>query len=164
MSASASITFACTWFFFSRNEEYIHSIFMAHLSRISDLTNQIMIPIRYHKWAASEQSGQAPPPLFLLPGHALLTSLVDFLFRPAPLKVSIETAVENYYGINNSCYPIRVEWFPDKSIKILKFSNCREILPLRIIVLKFVVFCSQVWTTMVVCHLLQLLGSEKEKT
>ena len=68
---------------------------MPHLSRISDLINQIMIRIRHHEWAASEQSVQAPPPLFLLPGHALLTSLVDFLFRPAPLKVSIETAVEN---------------------------------------------------------------------
>ena len=108
-----------------------------------------MIPIRYRKWAASEQSVQAPPPLFLHPGHALLTSLVDFLFRPAPLEVSIETAVENYYGINNSCHPIRVEWFPDKSIKILKFSNCREILPLSIIVLKFmssfVLRCGQQW-------------------
>ena len=80
--------------FFSRNEEYIYSIFMPHLSRVGDLTNQIMIPIRYHEWAASEQSVQAPPPLFLHPGHALLTSLIDFLFRPAPLKVSIETAVE----------------------------------------------------------------------
>ena len=83
------------------------------------------------------QSVQAPPPLFLHSGHALLTSLVDFLFRPAPLKVSIETAVENYYRINNSCHPIRVEWFPDKSMKILKFSNCHEIFPLSIIVLKF---------------------------
>ena len=80
-----------------------------------------------------------PCPFFLHPGHALLTSLVDFLFRPAPLKVSIETAVENYCRINNSCHPIRVEWFPDKSMKILKFSNCREIFPLSIIhvVLKF---------------------------
>ena len=80
--------------FFSRNEEYIYSIFMPHLSRVSDLINQIMIPIRYHEWAASEQSVQAPPPLFLHPGHALPTSLLDFLFRPTPLKVSIETAVE----------------------------------------------------------------------
>ena len=102
-----------------------------------------ILPIR--SWYQSDimngrhqnQVYRLPCPFFLHPGHALLTSLVDFLFRPAPLKVSIETAVENYCRINNSCHPIRVEWFPDKSIKILKFSNCREILPLSIIVLKF---------------------------
>ena len=143
LNASASITFARTWVVFAERGIYSFNIHTSLVtSRRSYLSDHDTNPISWMGAIRTKCTGSPAPFSPPRPRSAHFAS--RFSFRPAPLnspttgyKVSIETAVENFYRINNSCHPIRVEWFPYKSMKILKFSNCREIFPLSITVLKF---------------------------
>ena len=56
--------------------------FFSHLSTVSDLTNQIMIP---EDWRHQNNVYRLPGLFFFRSDHARLSSLTDFVFRPAAL-------------------------------------------------------------------------------
>lgn len=73
LNVSALITFIRTWV-----------LFITHLSTVSNLTNQIIIPASDIMDGQHQNKYYRLPCLFCAPFHARLTSLADRLFHPTP--------------------------------------------------------------------------------